>query len=317
MRTSDMSISPILVFLLGCTAGHEEPATQVAEGELRRASGVVMVDGTPHPYLVEGEGVPCIVAGIAPFYPPIFSDELKQHIRFIYVDFKNTWMAEEIDEVERITMRTLVDEIDQIRGALGYERICVIGHSGPGFLPLEYAWTYPEYASHAVVIATPPFINATFLEAQEEFWGSDASEERKAAQETNVEGLPDSSLDQLTPRDQFTMRYVRNGPLFWLDPTYDSYWIWAGRHYSIEMVNHFFGVLVNDYDITGSFPEITTPVFLALGRYDYWCPYYLWDDVRDMLPNLSYHVFERSGHFPMFEEQALFDSRLIQWLEGS
>ena len=80
------------------------------------------------------------------------------------------------------------------------------------------------------------------------------------------------------------------------------------------MVNHFFGVLLEDYDLRPRLSELTTPLFLAQGRYDYATPYHLWEDVREGIPDLSYHLFERSGHFPMFEEQEAFDDLLIGWL---
>jgi len=33
------------------------------------------------------------------------------------------------------------------------------------------------------------------------------------------------------------------------------------------------------------------------------------------LPNLSYNLFEKSGHYPMLEEQELFDEKLIKLIE--
>jgi len=69
-----------------------------------------------------------------------------------------------------------------------------------------------------------------------------------------------------------------------------------------------------DYDPMPGFPEITAPVFPANGRYDYWVPPKLWEAEKDKLPNLTYHLFEKSGHWPMWEEQELFDSMLIDWL---
>ncbi len=79
------------------------------------------------------------------------------------------------------------------------------------------------------------------------------------------------------------------------------------------MWNHFFGGILNNYDIING-DQITTPVFLALGRYDYGVPYHLWDDRKNEFPKLSYNLFEKSGHYPMMEEQALFDKKLIEWI---
>ena len=131
-----------------------------------RTSGVITIAGTPHPYLSEGKGLPCIVAGLAPFYPPLFSDRLKQRIRFIFVDFKNTWGAEALRDADKITMDTLVEEIDDVRRALGLEKVCVVGHSAPGFLPLEFALRHPDRMSHGIVIGTPPFFNHDFDKVQ-------------------------------------------------------------------------------------------------------------------------------------------------------
>jgi hypothetical protein len=37
-----------------------------------------------------------------------------------------------------------------------------------------------------------------------------------------------------------------------------------------------------------------------------------WDGHKDSFPNLSYNLFEKSGHYPMFEEPALFDRRTFR-----
>jgi pimeloyl-ACP methyl ester carboxylesterase len=78
---------------------------------------------------------------------------------------------------------------------------------------------------------------------------------------------------------------------------------------------HFQLSILNDYDIIEG-PTISTPVFLALGRYDYVSPYILWDDRKSVLPNLSYNLFHKSAHFPMVEEQELFDKKLIEWISS-
>jgi proline iminopeptidase len=59
------------------------------------------------------------------------------------------------------------------------------------------------------------------------------------------------------------------------------------------------------------------PVFLALGRYDFFVRYELWEHLRQEFANLTLHLFERSGHSPMLEEKAVFDEKVIAWLETS
>ena len=83
------------------------------------------------------------------------------------------------------------------------------------------------------------------------------------------------------------------------------------------MIDYFLNTIVADYDPRPRLESNDVPKFLALGRYDYNIPYREWDSARKTTPNLTSHIFERSGHFPMIEESTLFDDRLIEWLRRS
>ena len=67
----------------------------------------------------------------------------------------------------------------------------------------------------------------------------------------------------------------------------------------------------------GLIAELTRPVLLALGRYDFVvAPPSSWDRVRAQFRDLTVRVFEHSGHTPQLEEAALFDRELIRWLSA-
>ncbi len=54
------------------------------------------------------------------------------------------------------------------------------------------------------------------------------------------------------------------------------------RYYSDAQISLSDEYLYSDpeYDIRQGVQRATMPVFLALGRYEFFVPYYLWDDVR-------------------------------------
>jgi len=287
-----------------------------ASETVSRSSGVITIGGTPHPYHTEGSGVTCIVTGFGPFFPQQFSDRLKQHIRFVYVDFKNSWGAESPRDVEKITMDSLVDEVDQVRKALGLEKVCVLGHSATGFVATEYALRHPDRVSHAILVCVEPFFNQEFRTVHDAFWETEASADRKRIKQKLDERLPNETLKSLSPRDSFAMRYVRNGPKYFYDATYDFAWLWIGRHFSPEVLNRYINTIAKDWDPRPRLAGNTVPTFVALGRYDFNVPYVTWDAVRKTMPHVTAHVFERSGHFPMLEEPARFDDALIRWLRG-
>jgi len=157
-----------------------------------------------------------------------------------------------------------------------------------------------------------PYWNDKAIKAYKEYWETTASDERKEILKRNHERLTDETLSKVPPSWR---NYVNNAPMYWYDPTYDCSWLFEGFDVNPERSGHFLNEHLPQYDFTQG-DEITTPVFLTLSRHSYICPYFLWDDRKDKLPNLSYNLFEKSGHFPMLEEQALFDSLLIDWIKG-
>ena len=70
------------------------------------------------------------------------------------------------------------------------------------------------------------------------------------------------------------------------------------------------------YDLGQGPGEITVPVLIAHGRYDYFVAYTLWEEHRHKLPRHTYVLFERSGHTPPLEEPDKFDQTLLAWLHG-
>ncbi|HEV8366667.1 MAG TPA: alpha/beta hydrolase [Pyrinomonadaceae bacterium] len=268
-------------------------------------------DGTKLHYVVEGSGIPCIVVN-GDYYRRVFSKDLRRHLKLVFVDFRHSTEAEAAAKIDDITLDTLLDDIDQVRKALGFDRVAVMGHSLPSAIAFEYARKYPEHTSHLILIGSPPFMITP--KESEAFWQSDASEARKLADKRNLEKITDEDLKKAPPGQAWKLLFVRNGAHYWYDPSYDSSWMLEGVAPNMNFMPHVFG-LFRDYDVSKRRPRATMPIFLALGRYDYLVPYNTWDGRKDSFPNLSYNLFEKSGHCPMFEEPALFDKQLIEWMK--
>lgn len=304
----------IVLLLVACAKQEEQPATSETKAE--ESSGIVTVEGAKLNYIIEGSGIPCIVIGSSIYYPRTFSQELRKHFKFIFLDLRHFVPSDETFEIDNITLDTYSDDIDQVRKALGLNKICILGHSIHSLLAFEYACKYPENTSHIIMIGIYPCGLAKGSRASDEFWELDASDERKMILKKNWENINEEAMKNLSPSEAFIKTYVTNGPKYWHDPTYDCSWIWEGVEVNMDVINHLFSAIFNEYDITESFPRIKSPVFLALGRYDYVVPYTLWDDVKEDFPNLSYNLFEKSSHTPQLEEQEIFDKKLIDWIKS-
>src|SRR5262249_6961226 len=152
----------------------------------------------------------------------------------------------------------------QVRSGLGLGKACLVGHSAPGLVAVEYTLRHPERVSDTILVSVEPYFTRDYINARTAFWEADASPDRKAALKRNVERFPDDLLRRLSPRDAFALRYVRNGPQYFYDPSYDFYWAFAGKHFSAELIAHFLKTIVADYDPRLRLAGNIVPVLLVL-----------------------------------------------------
>lgn len=277
--------------------------------------GTVRVEGARLRYVIQGSGTPCLVVGSATYYPRTFSQQLRDRLELHFVEARHFARVDPSQIADQVTLSTYADDIEQVRRALGLDNILVIGHSIHGLIVVEYARRYPQYIAGLGVLASPPVGMDELGPAAEQFWQADASPERKAALARSWEATPPEVVNTLPPSDAFIRTYVLNGPKYWYDATYDCSALWAGETLDMSLTTHLFESLFAHYDLARG-PELALPIFLGLGRYDYVVPYTLWEKWQKAFPNLTYQLFEHSGHTPQLEEPALFDQRLTAWLES-
>ena len=214
-------------------------------------------------------------------------------------------------------MDTYVDDIEDIRKSLKLEKIGVLSHSGFGYLPLEYAIKYPDNISHAIVIGTPPYIFSDKYSVESKKYWQQASEERKSAFKKSRQKLKEKNLTdtERSPSQVWVDSYLSNTPKFWYDWDYDASWIFGNADFNVDVTNNYYGKIIKEYDPSSRYEEIKCPVLIVNGKYDFFAVPMLWESIVSELDNFSHVILEKSSHFPMFEEQELFDSELIKWID--
>lgn len=308
------SITLVLLAIAAVSiAGCAPPEGREANEAQPAMSGVLVTsDGSELPYSIDGDGIPCVVVGDPFTTEKALSEELRTHIRFIFMHSRENVPSESLGETDDLTLDIFLDDIEELRTSLDLDKICVFGHSIQGRYALAYARRYPDHTSHVIMNATPPDWDLAFQEMQINYWYSQASEGRKEVLRENWETQPD--MLEPYPFCSWCLDYVKDGPKLWYDPTYDASWLLEGWYSNPDVGDHFIDLLWQ-YDIEAG-DDLTVPVFLSLGKFDFVVPYLSWDGRGATLPNLSIHVFQRSGHWPMLEEQALFDEKLIEWIQA-
>ena len=268
-------------------------------------------------YCIEGTGIPTIVIGSAIYYPRTFSTALREHMRFIFIDHRGFSPVPEFVDQADYEFDVILEDIEHIRQKLELGRVMVIGHSGNGYMALEYAKKYPQHVSHVVMLGIMPDLSEASNQQAEQYWRDSVSPKRKASLEENLRALHDEKLSSSSSSEYFIKQYIQSAPRIWYDYKFDASPLWQGIEINMEIFTYIWGTVFRDIDITNGLDVFTIPVFLGLGRYDFLAPPCLWNPIRSKFKNLTVRVFEQSGHTPQLEEPDMFDKELLQWLSKS
>ena len=278
----------------------------------KEISGIIEVPDAIFKYIAKGKGIPCVAfLGGENLGHKIFSDKFHEHFLLIHAD-PGHLSSEAIDE---LTLEMILDDIEKLRKAIGYDKIGVYGHSAFGTFPLEYALKYPDNIAFTISTGAWPFSTQEYSDAVKKHWES-ASEERKRIFKENMEEYSNLDMSDLTPAESFVKLYKASAPRICYDPRFDLSGMWEGVQISMDFLNYYKDVLMNDVDNTYKYHEIEAPVLVISGLHDNVAPYFLWDEVKNIIPNFTFHLFENAGHNPMLEVPEEFDKVVIDWIES-
>jgi proline iminopeptidase len=272
-------------------------------------NGVVDRGGFMLEWVREGKGIPLLVLGSPRYYRRLLPAAMRKHFELVFCDLREWVPTPAGFDLNDITIEMFADDVEAMRGAAGLERPIVMGHSHHGGIALEYARIYPDAARGiAAVASTPPVGASDDHETIEEFFRRDASPERRAAHKRNLAAHP--IPETITTSADYVVAYLANGAGAWYDPTFDAAPLWEGVELNMEVSNQ-----LSSAAALGGFrlDRLDVPVFLALGRFDYGLPYFWWDEPRKRLANACYHLYEKSGHSPPYEQPDDFTADLVEW----
>jgi proline iminopeptidase len=299
-----------LCFFVGCK-GKSDKSSEKKE-PARIENSIVLNDGTKLSYFIEGEGYPCIVVTEGELLSKTLSTEIKKHFKFIFINARMN--VANPGDVNKITFEVLADDVEQIRKALNIDKVSVFGHSVSGLIALEYARKYPQFTTHVIMNGTPPYSDELLAPTCKSYWETTASKERKEMWTKNWKGISRDSLDRLGTSEAGKLLYILDGPQCFYDYNFSAASFLTNVYWNMSVWNQIFKKLLINYQLSEG-KSIETPVFMALGKYDYFVPYMVWDDQKTTIPNLFIYLFEKSGHYSFFEEEDLFRKELTAWFE--
>lgn len=268
-----------------------------------------------YPVSISGTGIPVVTIGDGIAMERTLSTRFRESFQLYATDL---YWAEKYGRNDRaaITLDIMLDDILSLIKELGLDRPIVLGHSAFGILALEFAKRYPDSSRGFVLIGTPvnsnPIVAANNLATFEEVASQDRIDLYKArCKEVNQEDFSEKSI-----AEQFMRQYIyRDAPIYWHQMDFNCTELWEGI-LPDDIFEPVFGRIFPETDVLKGLHKVNRPVYLAAGMSDYDCCPWKWKEVEKLPQQMVIDIYQKSGHYPHFEETEKFDERICEWAQS-
>lgn len=239
-------------------------------------------------------------------------DVLASSRALIYYDQRGTGRSDADLDSASINLGTFIEDMDELRQALGYEQITVLGHSFGGLIAMGYALAHPDRVRALVLMNSVEPGSRWAAETQRRSAASrtpaDSAELAELVASPGYEARNPQTMSQVyrvafrgTMRDPARVadlelslgrRTAQNGP----------------------EVARLLGGSLADVDWWDRLGELQMPALVVHGRYDP-TPLGMAQALAEALPQGRLAVLE-TGHFPYVEDPAGLASAVVGFLAG-
>jgi proline iminopeptidase len=256
-----------------------------------------------------GEGPPIVVVHGGPDFDHAYLlpelDRLADSFRLIYYDQRGRGRSAEGVRAEDVSIRSEVDDLDQVRRRFGLESVAVLGHSWGGVLAMEYAVRHRERVSHLVLMDTGPASAGDWRVLREELVrrrDPRDQEEMHAIAATDAYSRGDLQAEAEYYRRHFRMT-LRQPELLEalvarLRVNYTEDGVVLAR--TIEQRLYDETSRSADWDLFPALRELDVPTLLLHGEHDF-VPVELAARIADAVPGARLAVLPGCGHFTYLE----------------
>jgi proline iminopeptidase len=291
--------------------------TACPESGLRPGEGYVEVEGGKVWYQIVGSGTktPLLLLHGGPGAPSHYLKPLERVAAdrpVIFYDQLGAGRSDRPSDRSLWSVDRFVEELAQVRTALGLGNVHILGHSWGSMLAMDYMLTEPEgvtsitFASPALNVKRWTDDAKTLLEA--------LPEELQATIELHEgNGTTHSSEYQDAVMEYYKLYLSRSDP--WspdLMAAFDGFntdlyeYMWGPSEFTAT------GVLSN-YDRENELSRLDLPVLFTAGRYDEATPKTV-RHFHSLVPDSEIMIFENSAHMTMLDEPELYSDAIRDFL---
>ncbi len=299
-------LTMILLASLPMGCGIDGPRVQVG---LTAGEGYVDVPGGKVWYQIVGSGkaTPLLILhggpGATSYYlKPL--EQLADERPVIFYDQLGCGRSDRPTDQSLWTIERFVEELVQVRAALGLERVHILGHSWGTMLAADYMLTRPSGVL-SLILASPALSTTRWLEDANALRAALPNATQDILHRHEEAGTTDSEEYAAATMEFYKQYLCRLDP--WPAELKEAFANFGENVYTTMWgPSEFYSTgNLRNYDRTNRLNEISVPTLFTCGRYDEATPEATaW--YQSLLPGSKLAVFEKSAHMTMLEEPELY-----------
>jgi proline iminopeptidase len=239
-------------------------------------------------------------------------------VEFYYYDQLGSGWSDQPDDPSLWTIERFVDEVEQVRVALGLSRenLVLYGQSWGGLLAMEYALAHQEHLKGLVLsnmMASIPAYNAYAADVLIPAQDAATIDEIRALEAAG--DTDDPRYDELLMREHYVRHVLRLPPEEWPEPVVRSFSRINKSIYVPLQGPSELGAsgLLSDWDRLADLERIAVPTLVIGAAHDTMDPGHL-RDMAARLPRGTYLHCPDGSHLAMYDDQATYMRGLVDWL---
>lgn len=277
--------------------------------------GYKSINGTEIYYKRMGDGEPLVVIHGGPvldhsYLLPHLKPLADQH-ELIFFDQRLSGRSSADVDSSEVTLKNMIEDIEELRKALNLGKIHILGHSWGGLLAMKYAIAYPDNMRKLALSNPMPASAELWQQEQIELSKRTTAADRKARQKV----LSSEDYKANDPK-AIEKRLLLSFENQFHDSTFvDSLDFYIPDDYKER--NRKFGYLMTDlrkYDLHSQLSELQVPTLVIYGS-DEPAADLSGKKLDKIMPDSKLKIIEGSGHFPFIEKPDSFLSNIRSFLK--
>jgi proline iminopeptidase len=313
----------LLLVLSGATA-----TAQNATAVYPIREGYVDAHGLMIYYKTFGRGKPLMVLHGGPgashdYFLPYLTP-LARHYQLIFIDERGSGRSQTLEDASGYTVENMVEDVEDVRQALGLGQVSMLGHSYGGVLAQAYALKYQKNISRLILGSTfcsTKAINEVFARMKEKM----PAELREHINKMEAEGLYGHGKDY--EKNRYTAEYMtaawgdgyfpyiyQNRPDANYDPVDNGKMSWElyremwGSHGEFVIDGNLKSV-----EYTDRLPNIKVPTLILVGDHDESDPS-MSQTMHEKIAGSKLVILPKSGHMTFVDQPEMFEKAVEEFL---